>query len=106
MNEVVYYNCVGCSNLFAAYHDSGDVCNECRIKLKSKSVWLLTYEVNEYDQYGEYYAKIWWNKPSLKQVENYLRTQNHDINDAPHILNGGGRKDKEHFWYHLKEISL
>ena len=70
------------------------------------TAWVLTSEVNEYDQYGEYFEAIWSHKPSLKQIEEYLEKENCDKSIASHILNGGGRKDVEDFWYHLKEIEF
>lgn len=34
------------------------------------SHWVLTEDVNDYDQYGEYYVCSWDNKPSVEQIVN------------------------------------
>jgi len=88
--------------------------DECREKYKEKNkpeshrpkVWLLTYEMNDYDQHGEYFARLWLNKPTLQQMEEFLIKIKEKPNLAQHVLDGGGRKDIEYCWYHLKQIEL
>jgi hypothetical protein len=73
-------------------------------------VWILTYEVNEYDQHGEYFSGVWADKPSLETMKHLLLVHGYCSNsedaekDALHVLNGGGRRDIEHAWFWLREI--
>jgi len=64
-----------------------------------KSVWILTCEYNDYDQYGEYFLDVFDSLPSTDELL---------INDIPttqlkHVLAGGGRKDGEDQWWYLRE---
>lgn len=31
-------------------------------------MWILTYEVNDYRQHGEYYKKAWAERPTKEQI--------------------------------------
>lgn len=66
------------------------------------SVWVLTREVNAYDQYGEYYCAVFANKPTHQQLTLEGVTQNR----LRHTLNGGGRVGNEEEWFHLKQEVL
>lgn len=67
-----------------------------------KTIWLLTSEFNDYDQYGEYFVATFVGKPNLGQLAPHL-----DGYDAPeHVLAGGGRRDDEFHWFHLVEHEL
>jgi hypothetical protein len=67
------------------------------------SVWVLTEEYNQYDQYGEYFRAVFANKPTAEQLKQYLHPNEYDW--ITHILDGGGRtEDNENNWYHLREI--
>lgn len=63
-------------------------------------VWVLTSEFNDYDQHGEYFEAVYASKPTAEQIAEKCRIY---IEFADHILNGGGRKDKEYSWYWLRE---
>lgn len=63
-------------------------------------VWILTEEFNDYDQHGEYFVAVFAAKPTHQQ----LTTQEVPINRLRHVLNGGGRKDMEDHWFHLREV--
>lgn len=67
-----------------------------------KTVWILTEEFNDYDQHGEYFVAVFGNKPTHSQLTEagVERTSLH------HVLKGGGRKDSENQWWHLKEEDL
>ena len=66
-----------------------------------QSVWVLTSETNAYDQYGEYFIKVFFHKPTIEEL-NQLKEQ--DL-DAEFVLStGGGRKNTENWWYFLKEV--
>jgi len=64
------------------------------------TVWILTEEYNEYDQYGQYFVAVFAKKPNHLQLL-ALGVSN---NRLRHILNGGGRKEDEQHWYILKEM--
>ena len=67
-------------------------------------VWVLTEEVNDYDQHGEYFIKVWSHKPSNKELVGYVCGHNWENEEAyEHVLNGGGRRNFEYNWYHLIE---
>lgn len=60
-------------------------------------MWILTREINEYDQDGAYFVAAWLNKPHHLQL--------HDVG-VPykymnHVMNGGGRKKTENEWHNL-----
>lgn len=61
-------------------------------------VWILTMEVNAYDQCGEYFVAVYKDKPTHQQ----LSEQDVPTNRLRHVLDGGGRKDDEDTWYNLK----
>lgn len=64
-------------------------------------IWVLTREINEYDQDGEYYVKAFGEKPSKEQL------MAHGVREEAieHTLNGGGRASlKENEWFHLREV--
>ena len=66
----------------------------------NNSVWILTEERNEYDQYGEYFIKVFFKKPTIEEL-NLLKL---DYLDANFLLSkGGGRKKWEDAWYFLRE---
>lgn len=63
-------------------------------------VWVLTSEYNKYDQHGEYFLAVFSNKPTKKQLLDFVR----DRCVVDHLLNnGGGRMEWEDKWYYLKE---
>jgi hypothetical protein len=62
-------------------------------------IWILTEAYNEYNQYGEYFVAAWPHKPSPTE----LILAGASANDVPHLLNGGGRRNKENYWFNLRE---
>lgn len=66
------------------------------------SVFVLTREINEYDQEGSYFVAVFGTKPTRKQLEK--------VNVPPqfvdHVLRGGGRIDIEDEWFYLEEYNL
>jgi hypothetical protein len=64
------------------------------------SVWVLTREISQYDQDGEYFVAVFSSKPTHQQLslagvpDNRLRK----------VLNGGGRVDIDYEWFHLREL--
>lgn len=68
-------------------------------------VWILTNEVNDYNQYGEYFVTWWPEKPTAKQ----LADAGVDESELVHVLAGGGRhkpyKPTNETWWNLHEIA-
>ena len=84
-------------------------------KNKEAVVWVLTYEINDYDQHGEYFLEVFRDKPSLQQLAEYFgktgglsMPSNTMLAVAflEHLRNGGGRQDTEREWYYLREVVL
>ncbi len=64
------------------------------------TIWVLTREINEYDQDGEYYVKAFNHKPTHQE----LSSAGVPTTSLRHVLNGGGRTERyEHEWFHLRE---
>lgn len=66
--------------------------------------WVLTFEVNEYDQEGAYYLKVFKEKPNKGQVAEVLNELGYgEFSDEylDHVLSGGGRKEYEYIWFNL-----
>ena len=77
--------------------------------------WVLTREINEYDQDGEYFVAVFRSKPSILDIAKTLEWKVvktiGDINPVEkkyieHILAGGGRRAliNEDVWYHLRQV--
>ena len=64
------------------------------------SMFILTRELNEYDQWGEYFVAAFSEKPTVRALENILGST--DL--ARHVLTGGGRQEYEYAWYFLREV--
>ncbi len=62
------------------------------------SVWILTSAHNDYNQYGEYLEAVFFEKPTGKDLEEYVEQQY-----IEHVLNGGGRVKYEDMWWSLVE---
>lgn len=68
-----------------------------------KKIWVLTREINEYYQDGEYFMTAFTNEPIIHQ----LNEQGLTDEEAEYVLHyGGGRMGLEYQWYYLNEISL
>jgi hypothetical protein len=65
------------------------------------TVWILTREENQYDQYGEYFVAVYANKPTKEQLRK-VRVYEHALDWV--LDNGGGRKDIEDTWWYLTEM--
>ncbi len=64
------------------------------------TIWVLTREINEYDQEGEYFVDAWKLKPHHSKLTEHGVPQNR----LNHVLNGGGRVGAENEWFFLREI--
>lgn len=85
--------------------------------MKTKSdqkpkVWVLTFEVNDYDQHGEYFVDVFAEKPTIEQIIDSTKGYHpsHDVAEllkfCLHVQNGGGRRSVEDVWYNLVEVDL
>ena len=63
------------------------------------SIWVLTREINQYDQDGEYFVDAWQEKPTHVILTNLGVPQNR----LRHVMNGGGRVGTEDEWFYLRE---
>ena len=63
-------------------------------------MWVVTREINQYDQEGEYFVAAFNKKPTTEQLGN-LVTRNTE--EVVHYLleDGGGRIRKEDEWWNL-----
>ena len=64
-------------------------------------IWILTREINAYDQDGEYFVSAFSQKPTADQIEKIC---GYNELGAKHVLNGGGRRGTEDEWYNLKTV--
>ena len=67
-----------------------------------RGVWVLTREVNDYDQHGAYFVAVFGCKPTHEQLT-ALEVPTHRLR---HVLNGGGRIDSEYEWFNLESHLL
>ena len=74
-------------------------------------VWILTEEYNDYDQHGEYFLKVFKDKPTHQNLATALGYTKHGSQDfmqalalVEHVLSGGGRRNQENHWYNLEEV--
>jgi hypothetical protein len=74
-------------------------------------VWVLTREINQYDQDGSYFEAVFQDKPSQKQLEDAgvsigsidftLNNKNHDD-----TFSGGRSPRMEDTWWNLELVDL
>lgn len=64
------------------------------------SIWVLTREINQYDQDGEYFVSAWNEKPTHQTLKLFGVPENR----LRHVLNGGGRVGSENEWFFLKKL--
>lgn len=79
--------------------------------------WVLTKEMNEYDQYGEYFMEVFKEKPDFQKLLKVLIGHGISLDCDPsepkieHVVGnlirkGGGRINYEHTWFYLKEVEM
>lgn len=69
-----------------------------------RKVFVLTYEVNEYDQQGEYFVAVFNERPGISELKRLLETEDDEL--AYHVQTGGGRQGYEYKWRNLQEEEL
>lgn len=67
-----------------------------------ESIWVLTTEYNEYDQYGEYFVTAFKDKPTAAQLIEHTQGYRY-INALEKNL---GRQGTEYQWFNLREEAL
>lgn len=67
------------------------------------TVWVVTEENNDYDQYGAYFLEVYAAKPTVEQLQ---KDFNLTEAEATHLFNGGGRVKWEDNWRYLTEVEL
>lgn len=71
------------------------------MRAHKRSVWILTKEYNEYDQYGEYFKNVYFSKPTAEQLK--LAGVDHTLIDLC-LTKGGGRPSTAYdCWWHLNK---
>ena len=66
--------------------------------------WIVTREINEYDQDGEYFVGVFDDKPVFKELSDMLPEENNTT--IGKLTRGGGRQGTEREWFHLTEIEV
>lgn len=78
----------------------------------SKTRFILTSEVNEYNQEGEYFEAVFDEAPTLQQLSRVVYNVDLEALDdegillVAHIKRGGGRQETEDLWYNLTEVTV
>lgn len=83
------------------WFDTGTKLNEARAALAK--AFILTREINEYNQEGEYFVAWFRSKPTVEQVQKALSVTAEFA--AWIVATGGGRQKYENEWYNLAEIA-
>jgi hypothetical protein len=80
-------------------NSSSAATNARPVEQAKQTVWVLTRELNQYDQYGEYFVAVFGEAPHHTDLTEHGVPQNR----LRHVLNGGGRVDYEDEWYYLRQ---
>lgn len=64
-------------------------------------MWVITREINAYDQDGEYFVSCFTSKPTIVQLKAAVPMLSDET--ATHLLDGGGRRYTEDEWWNLFE---
>lgn len=74
-------------------------------------MWVLTREVNDYDQHGHYLITVFEEKPSKEELKAFLQKAEYNWSgELPddrldHVLSKGGIQNGEGSGFFLKELS-
>jgi hypothetical protein len=63
-------------------------------------MWIVTREINAYEQDGEYFVAAYLNKPGFAELKATIGASDVVIGK---LTRGGGRHDDENTWYRLFE---
>ena len=65
-------------------------------------MWIVTSEINEYNQEGVYFVAAYQSKPSFEDLKDLLRGES-DVTVGK-LTRGGGRQALEDEWFNLDEV--
>lgn len=68
--------------------------------MKNQTLWVLTREINDHNQDGEYFVAAWRERPDHHQ----LHAAGVPFKIMNWVENGGGRKKYEEEWFYLVEV--
>ena len=73
------------------------------------TVFILSRQHNDYDQYGEYFVAWFHEQPTAADIKLAIINDDESVVDedtAEHIASGGGRRDKanEDIWWNLRSV--
>lgn len=68
----------------------------------SNTVWVLTREINQYDQDGAYFERVFKDKPTKQQLLDAGVYES----SVEHVLSKGGRIKYEDTWWYLTEVKI
>lgn len=66
-------------------------------------MWIVTREINEYDQDGAYFVAAFYQKPTVSQLTSLKGELITDAVAQYMINHGGGRHGTEYEWFYLEE---
>lgn len=66
-------------------------------------MWLVTRQINDYHQDGDYLVAVFYDKPNFAQLKKLIPGES-DVTLGK-LLGGGGRQEYEAEWFHLAEIA-
>ena len=113
--SALYYPCSICGKEIGIYESTfyikGEPYHSACVQAKENEpeIWVLTTEINEYDQYGEYYIRAWLKKPTAEEVRRVIESEynpafiskSETYTPEEIVETGGGRKGTEYRWFHL-----
>lgn len=68
------------------------------------TVWVLTRELNAYDQYGAYFVAVFGSKPTAQALREFILYDDAVIDHL--LVSGGGRRGVADEWFHLEEHQI
>lgn len=77
---------------------------EEKTKYITNTRWVVTREINQYDQDGEYFFCVFDDKPTFAELKIILPSM--DDKTIGKLTRGGGRQKDEYEWYRLTEVSV
>ena len=69
-----------------------------------KNLWIVTREINQYDQDGEYFVSAFIKRPEFNDLVKLLPNEDKELINR--LLNGGGRDGVEDEWYSLRKVVI
>ncbi len=70
------------------------------------AIWIVTGEVNAYEQAGEYFVGAFNKQPGFAELRKLIDNSGDRVSDATigKLTRGGGREGIEDIWYNLHEV--